>query len=65
MIRWLRYAVADDIAGEYGKTLTPSQMRIMDDAWNQLAISNQRMNMLGVPRALRQRRRFDINRGDP
>jgi hypothetical protein len=37
----------------------------MDDAWNMLAASNRRQNMLGVDRGIRQRQRFDINRGDP
>ena len=64
-IKWLRYAVADNVASEYGKQLTPRQITIMEDAWNMLASSNRRMNTLAVPRALRQRRRFDINRGDP
>lgn len=64
-MKWLRYALADDVAGEYGKMLSPRQLTIMDQAWDKLAVSNRRMNMLGVPRALRQRQRFDINRGDP
>lgn len=63
--KWLRYALADDVAGEYGKMLSPRQITIMEAAWDKLAVSNRRMNMLGVPRALRQRQRFDINRGDP
>lgn len=63
--KWLRYAFADNIAGEYGKSLNPRQIAIMEDAWNQLAASNRRMNTLGVDRALRDRPTFDINRGDP
>lgn len=64
-IKWLRYALADNVSSEYGKTLTQRQITIMEDAWNMLAAGNRRMNMLGVPRGLRQRQRFDINRGDP
>jgi hypothetical protein len=64
-IRWLRYSLADNVAGEYGKSLNPRQLVIMDQAWNKLATGNRRMNMLGVDRALRDRPTFDINRGDP
>jgi hypothetical protein len=64
-IKWLRYALADDVAPEYGKSLAPRQISVMDDAWNTLASSNRRINNLGVPRGMRQRRRYDINRGDP
>jgi hypothetical protein len=65
MVKWLRYALADDVAGDYGKELSFRQVKIMDDAWNMLAASNRRQNMLGVDRGIRQRQRFDINRGDP
>lgn len=65
MVKWLRYAVADNVAGDYGKELSFRQVTIMDDAWNMLAASNRRQNMLGVDRGIRQRQRFDINRGDP
>ncbi len=64
-IKWLRYALADDVAGDYGKELSYRQVKIMDDAWNMLAASNRRQNMLGVDKGIRQRQRFDINRGDP
>ena len=64
-IKWLRYATADSLAGEYGKSLSARQVMIMDEAWNKLAIGNRRMNMLGVDRSLRERPTFDINRGDP
>lgn len=64
-IKWVRYALADQVAPEYGKELSPRAISIMDDAWDKLAASNRRINMLGVDRAIRQRRRFDINRGDP
>jgi hypothetical protein len=65
MVKWLRYALADNVAGDYGKELSFRQVSIMDDAWNMLAASNRRQNMLGVDRGIRQRQRFDINRGDP
>ncbi len=64
-IKWIRYALADHLAPEYGKELTLRQVRIMDSAWDKLAASNRRINMLGVDRALRDRPTFDINRGDP
>lgn len=63
--KWLRYAVADHVSGEYGKSLTVRQVNIMDDAWNKLTTGNRRINMLGVDRSLRERPTFDINRGDP
>lgn len=64
-IKWLRYALADHLAPEYGKELTPRQVQIMDSSWDKLASSNRRINNLGVDRALRDRPTFDINRGDP
>lgn len=64
-IKWLRYALADTVAGEYGKALSPDQVRIMSDAWTKLSSSARRWNTLGVDRGLRGRRTFDINRGDP
>lgn len=64
-IKWLRYELADALAGEYGKALTANQVRIKDDAWNKLAAGNRRINALGVDRALRDRATFDVNRGDP
>lgn len=64
-IEWLKYALADRVAGEYGKALRPDQVRIMSDAWSKLSVGNQRMNMLRVDRALRRPPTFDINRGDP
>lgn len=64
-IKWLRFNLADSVAGEYGKSLNPRQLVIMDQAWNKLAAGNRRMNSLGVDRALRHRPTFDINRGDP
>ncbi len=64
-IKWLRYALADNVAGDYGKELSYRQTQIMEDAWNMLASGNRRQNKLGVDRGIRQRQRFDINRGDP
>jgi hypothetical protein len=64
-IKWLRYALADHIAPEYGKELTRRQIIVMNTAWDLLAASNTRINTLGVDRALRNRPTFDINRGDP
>ena len=63
--KWLRYALADSIAGEYGKELSAKQTIIMSDAWTKLSTGNRRWNALGVDRALRPRPTFDINRGDP
>lgn len=64
-IKWVRYALADHVSGEYGKELTRRQIVIMNEAWDSLAASNRRMNSLGVDRAMRSRPTFDINRGDP
>ncbi len=64
-IKWARYALADSLSGEYGKALSARQITIMESAWDKLASSNRRINMLGVDRALRDRPTFDINRGDP
>lgn len=63
--KWLRYALAENVAGEYGKELTPNQVRIMSDAWTKLSTGNRRWNALGVDRGIRERPTFDINRGDP
>ena len=64
-IRWLRYALADNVAGEYGKSLNMRQLTNLREAWSRLASGNRRVNRLGVDRALRHRPTFDINRGDP
>lgn len=63
--KWLRYTLADALAGEYGKSLNPRQITIMDSAWNRMTVGNRRINMLGVDRSIRERPTFDINRGDP
>ncbi len=64
-IKWLRYEIADHEAGAFGKMLSPRQTKILDAAYDKLAAGNLRTNMLAVPRALRTRPIFDINRGDP
>lgn len=63
--RWLRYALANDLAGEHGKALTKEQKTIMNESWDRLVSGNRRINNLGVDPALRQKKHFDINRGDP
>lgn len=64
-IRWLRYKLADEMAGEYGKQLLPRQLTNMNEAHDRLVAGTWRMNTLGVDRGLRSRPVFDINRGDP
>lgn len=64
-IKWLRYALAETLAPEYGKELSPMQMRTMAEAWTRLAAGGRRMNNLSVDDGMRDRPRFDINRGDP
>ena len=63
--KFLRYTLADEMAGEYGKALSRRQVKIMDDAYDKLAAGGLRMNMLSVDRALRSRPRYNINHGDP
>lgn len=63
-ILWLRYALADVMAGEHGRDLRTSQVRIMNDAWNNLAAGNRRTNTLRVDGALRRARGFDIDAWD-
>lgn len=62
-IHWLRYALADNVAGEYGKELTPRQMEIKDEAWAAMAAGNRRTNMLRMPPGLAPRARYSINGG--
>lgn len=64
-IKWVKYKLADELSGEYGKQLRPRQVAIMDEAWDLLAAGNERLALLEVDRALRGRPTFDINRGDP
>lgn len=65
-ILWLRHKLADLLAPEYGKALSPDQRRTMDDALADLASGNRRANMLRVDRGLRQNgpHSFNINAGD-
>jgi hypothetical protein len=63
-MKWLRYAVADELAGEYGKALTARQVQIMEEAYGRLAAGNQRQNRRRVDRALLAGQAFNIDRGD-
>ena len=63
-IRWLRYALADNVAGEYGKMLSPRQLQQMDEAWDAVESANRRINNLRVPGGLGNRTRYNINGGD-
>lgn len=62
---WLKFRLAYEIAGEYGKALSPDQVSIMRDAYNSMTAGNDRMVHLRVDRAIAPRPTFDINRGDP
>ncbi len=64
-VQWLKYELANQLAPQYGKELTRTQMNTLDAAWNLLAAGQHRPNRLRVDRALRKRPTFDINRGDP
>ncbi len=64
-IQYVKYKLADHAAGTYGKSLTPRQIKLMDEAYDLLAAGNRRINTLGVDLAMRSQRDFDINRGDP
>ncbi len=64
-IKWLKYKLADEMSGEYGKAISPPQRVIMMEAWHRLTSGNFRRNKLRVDRMLQDRPTFDINRGDP
>ena len=64
-IKWLRYQLAFEMAPEYGKVLAPPALKTLEEANNRLFAGNFRRNTLRVDSALRNRRSFDINRGDP
>ena len=64
-IKWLRYQLAFEMAPEYGKVLPPPALKTLEEANNRLFAGNFRRNTLRVDSALRNRRSFDINRGDP
>lgn len=64
-MKWLRYQLANELAGEYGKELSMNQLRIMDRAYEDMAAANTRKNRLKVDAGLRTGRgRYNINRGD-
>jgi hypothetical protein len=58
---WLRYALADMLAGEYGKELTQSQRMTLDRAWDALSSSNRKANMLRPMHVGRQGGRYNID----
>jgi hypothetical protein len=60
-IRWLRYALADNVAAEYGKELSLRQVQIMDEALSNLSAGNRRINALRMPDGLTSARRYSIN----
>lgn len=62
-IRAVRYKLADTLAAEHGKELTPSQFRTMNEAWDKMLAGNTRMNNLRVDKALTGRSRYNINQG--
>lgn len=62
---WLRYALADIVAPEHAKALTPRQIKILDKAWDNMASTNHRPNKLRADPAIQSRRHYyDINQGD-
>jgi len=63
-IRWLRYALADNVSGEYGKMLSPRQMQQMGEAWDDVAAANRRINNLRMPSGLQRGPSYNIDRGD-
>ena len=64
-IKWLRYQLAYEMAPEYGKVLPQAAEQTRREAEARLFSGNFRRNTLRVDFALRRRRTFDINRGDP
>ena len=60
-IRYLRYALANDVAGEYGKALNKSQMDILKDARQSVHGVNKRTHQ-NRPGIFNKSKRFDINR---
>lgn len=64
-LRWLKYALADEVSGQYGKELRRGQISSMDDAYGDMVATNARPNKLRVDSGLRRGRGFDIDRGDP
>ncbi len=64
-IRWVRYALAKEMAPEHGKTFRADANDNLADARSNLAAANHRTNTLRMDSALRPKRQYDINRGDP
>ncbi len=64
-LRYLKYKLADEVAGDYGKQLSPRQLMSLNEARSDMAASNWRPKGLRADRALQRRPTFDINRGDP
>lgn len=62
---WLKYELAYQMAGQYGKALTRDQINIKNSSYELMAAGNRRLPGLRVDRALAIRPRFDVNRGDP
>lgn len=63
-LRWMRYALAKEVAPEYGKVLKKDANDNLKDARADLAAANLKINGLRIDRALQTERRYDINRGD-
>ena len=64
-VKWLKYRLAFEMAGQYGKELSASQMMTMKGAYSDMAAGNHRINRLRPDPALVARQRFSIDRGDP
>ncbi len=65
-LKWLRFQLAYEIAGEYGKALNGQQIQMKEEAWQKMAAGNTRVRNLEIDPGLRGRSTtFDINRGDP
>lgn len=63
-MRWLKYELANHLAGEYGKSLTRDQKLILRDAWSDMSAGTDRINNLRVDAGLLKPRHYDIDRGD-
>jgi hypothetical protein len=62
--RWLKLALADELAPHFGKELSSRQRSQLEDAYSAMASGNRRTNRLRVPAGLgRSRGRFNINEG--
>jgi len=64
-LRYVRYKLADELSGEYGKSLSLRQLRLMREAYESMATGTRRRNRLRVDRGLMSRRAsFHIDGGD-